>query len=157
VLLAISQSIPSLLLPTPDDLELLLLHICSNNPFRLCLVYNPPNADSEYSQNLITFLQSIAADTTPLILMGDFNMPNISWSTLTGSTYFSNQLCDLIFQHNLLQLVNCPTHICGNILDLVITNYDNFISSVFVHPHNTGCITSDHYLISFIIPLNQPQ
>jgi len=41
-------------------------------------------------------------------------------------------------------------------IDLVITNYD-FISSVFVHPHNIGCITFDHRLISFIIQLNQPQ
>jgi len=89
--------------------------------------------------------------------MGDFNTPNISWSTLTGSTYFSNQLCDLIFQYNLLQLVNYPNRICGNILELFITNYDNVISSVLVHPYNTGYITSDHYLISFTIPLNQPQ
>ena len=49
MLLAISQSIPNLMLPTLDDLKLLLLCIYSNNP----LVYNPPNVDSEYNQNWI--------------------------------------------------------------------------------------------------------
>jgi len=64
-----------------------------------------------------------------------------------------------MFQNNLLQLVHCPIHSCGNknLLDLFITNYDKFITSLFVHPYNTGRFTSDHYLISFAIPLNQPQ
>ena len=83
--------------------------------------------------------------------MGDFNSPDIDWPTLSGNTCFSNQLCDLMFQFNLLQLVNSPTHICGNMLDLVITNSDNFINSLIVHPYNGNCITSDHYLISFSV------
>ena len=36
-------------------------------------------------------------------------------------------------------------------LDLVITNSDNFINSLIVHPYNGNCITSDHYLISFSV------
>ena len=149
MLLAIRQHIPSLLLPSPDDLELLLVQISSNTPFRLCLIYNPPNSDNSYIQNLITFLQNIAADTSLLIIMGDFNSPNVDWSTLSGNTYFSNQLCDLMFQFNLNQIVNSPTHIYGNMLDLVITNSYNFISSLTVHSHCDSPIISDHHLISF--------
>ena len=88
VLLAIRQHIPSILLPSPDDLELLLIQVNSKTSFRVCLVYNPPNSDTNYRENLITFLQSIAADVSPLIIMGDFNSPDIDWPTLSGNTCF---------------------------------------------------------------------
>ena len=85
--------------------------------------------------------------------MGDFNSPNVNWSTLSGNTCFSSHLCDLMFQFNLSQLVSSPTHIGGNTLDLVITNSDNLISSLTVHPHNHSSIVTDHYLIYFTVPL----
>ena len=54
--------------------------------------------------------------------MGDFNVPDINWNTLSGSTTFSIQLCDLVFQYDLSQIVDCPTHTAGNVLDLIFTN-----------------------------------
>ena len=62
ILLAIRQHIPSLLLPSPDNLELLLVQVSSNFPFRLCLIYNPLNAVDNYKLDLIAFLQTIALD-----------------------------------------------------------------------------------------------
>jgi len=81
--------------------------------------------------------------------MGDFNLPDINWLTLSGSTGLLNQFCDLVFDSNLLQLFNQPTHICGNILNFILTNCDDHINSLSVHSHNSHLITSDHYLISF--------
>ena len=53
-----------------------------------------------------------------------------------------------VFQNNLSQLIHTPTHLKGNILDLVLTNSDELISNVEVTPpcHN---MSSDHYIISF--------
>jgi len=83
--------------------------------------------------------------------MGDFNMPDINWLTLSGHSGFSNQLCDLVFEFNLSQLVDQSTHICGNILDLVLTNCHDHIGSLIVHSHGPHIVSSDHYLISFNI------
>ena len=84
-------------------------------------------------------------------MVGDFNLPDVDWSTLSASTDFSNQFCDLVFQHNLLQLVNNPTHVCGNILDLVLTNSDDMITSLSVDPIMSPHLQSDHYRVSFNI------
>ena len=77
--------------------------------------------------------------------MGDFNVPDINWSTLVGSTQFSNHFCDLVFDLNLSQLVDSPTHRQGNVLNLVLTNIDDSIHSLTVYNNNRQFISSDHY------------
>jgi len=57
-------------------------------------------------------------------------------------------MCDFVFKHNLSQIVNSPTHICGNILDLILTNCEDEIYALTVHPLTTQLIPSDHFPIS---------
>ena len=61
-------------------------------------------------------------------------MADIQWSNLHSSVHSSSLLCDTVFQHNLTQLIMEPTHIKGNILDLLITNIDNHINDLMVNP-----------------------
>ena len=65
---------------------------------------------------------SIVSTMENVILVGDYNMPDICWSSLTGTSTFSNSFCDFVFEMSLSQLVMEATHIKGNILDLVLTN-----------------------------------
>ena len=60
----------------------------------------------------------------------------------------SNRFCDLLFQ---LNLINEPTHIQGNILDLIFTNNEDLIYDVTAHLYNYQPIPSDHCIISFSI------
>ena len=83
--------------------------------------------------------------------MGDFNVPDINWSTLVGSTHFSNQFCDLVFDLNLSQLVDSSTHRQGNILDLVLTNIKDSIHSLTVLNRDHQLISFDHYPITFVL------
>ena len=83
-----------------------------------------------------------------VIILGDFNTPDIDWHILTADSNFSIQLCNLIFQYNYSQVVTSPTHEHGNLLDLVITNNDDIISDIQVHSEGT-LIKSDHYPVSF--------
>ena len=53
-----------------------------------------------------------------------------------------------MFQNNLCQLIHTPTHLKGNILDLILTNYVELISNVEVTPPRHS-LSSDHYIISF--------
>ena len=80
-----------------------------------------------------------------IIILGDFNAPDIDWLTLSADSGFSIQLCDL---NNLTQVITSSTHEHGNILDLVITNNEEIISDISIHSKNELLIKSDHYPVS---------
>ena len=44
-------------------------------------MYRSPNCDVNYAVNLCTFLDWCNLPKLPLIVLGDFNFPNISWHT----------------------------------------------------------------------------
>lgn len=69
-----------------------------------------------------SYLSTLAGASCKLVIVGDFNYPDISWHSLTGDSVASKLFCDVVFDGNLSQLVNVPTHAWGNILDLVLTN-----------------------------------
>ena len=48
----------------------------------------------------LAYLTDIMQSTEEVILLYDFNAPDINWSTLSASSDFSLNLCDLIFQYN---------------------------------------------------------
>ena len=63
----------------------------------------------------------------------------------------TNSFCDLIFDLNLTQLIDQPTHSGGNILDLVLTNIENSITSLTIQPANFLTFNSDHSAITFCL------
>jgi len=85
--------------------------------------------------------------------MGDFNAPDISWFTLSASSEISSNQCDLIFEYNPTQIVEDPTHVQGQILDLIITNIVDNISITEVHSENNPLLSSDHYAVIFNLRL----
>ena len=97
--------------------------------------------------SLFTYLSDLTCSPNQCLIVGDFNFPDICWSSLTGSSVLSNSFCEFIFDCNLTQHVMEPTHVKGNILDLVLSsdrvNVDglNIFRSVFIH--------SDHFIVSF--------
>ena len=79
-----------------------------------------------------------------------FTMPMSKY--VTGSTPASESLYELLFHNSLFQLINEPTHIHGNILDLLLTNIDDSINSLEIHP--TPLLSSDHFYITFSVAVN---
>ena len=120
---------------------------CHQDVCIICLVYIPPNADQTYLSNTLDFLQSLPSYKS-LIICEDFNVPDINWDVLSGSTSFSSDLCDLIVDLNLTQHVTVPIHKGGNILDIILTNFD--IEELSVNPDLPPNTTSDHFLITFL-------
>ena len=53
---------------------------------------------------------------------------------------------------NLSQLIDEPTHVHGNILDLVLTNVPECVSSVVINKNSP--LNSDHFSISFLLSVN---
>jgi len=79
--------------------------------------------------------------------VGDFNLPDVCWSSLIGQSPFSNSFCDFVYEHNFSQLVDCPTHVKGNILDLVFTTSESIISDLLV-TRPRALISTDHRTVT---------
>ncbi len=130
-----------------------MVEILCNRPITLCLAYKSPNATDVQISELTSVIEDLA-NVDNLIILGDFNCPDIDWQSLTAGSQFSTRFCDLLYNHNLAQLVISPTHVKGNTLDLVITNSEDIFNNIWVDPdHN---IYSDHYQVHFSIAASKP-
>ena len=136
-IVAVKEGIPCSVLSSPLELEVVTVNIGS--PFTLSTIYIPPSSPDDYHRSMIDYLKSLSFTSTNLVLVGDFNYPDISWAAVTGSTASSNLFCDYVFNNNLVQLVHRPTHVKGSILDLLLTNNDDLI-------HNTVVISLEKHL-----------
>ena len=85
VLLAIKNFIPWSSLHCPDHLEVVSVLIENFTKTADGVVYCPPNSYSSYSNDLVSYLQSIS-NYDSIFIMGDFNAPGINWSSLCGNS-----------------------------------------------------------------------
>lgn len=143
---AVRDYIPSKLLDSPTDLEALAIEINCSPRLVLLLIYAPPTSSIDFFKSLTDWMSTFICDNNVLIL-GDFNLPDVNWSCLNGSTPNSTVLCDFMFNFNLMQLITDPTHIKGNTLDLIITNSPDIVSNISIN--RDSIISSDHYKVCF--------
>ena len=147
VLVAISRDLPSKLYFVSSHIEFIAIQIFSHPSILLCCLYLPPGSlqDSDFCLILNSVLRSLPVDQE-IILLGDFNLPGVNWSSYTGILSSDSNFCDLLVDMNLLQLVEEPTHKNGGVLDLILTNsariYNISVDSQVCALH------SDHYLIT---------
>jgi hypothetical protein len=116
----------------------------------LCCIYIPPSSLESIIDTLTQTIRSIDSNSN-IILVGDFNCPGIDWTTFSSSSAPDSELCDLMLDHNFIQLVTSPTHLHGNCLDLVFTNNPECILNLQVDSC-TCKYKSDHHLLTFEIP-----
>ena len=117
-------------------------------------IYRPPSSSSESFRDCMQFTQNYINTQTAtkhydIIIMGDFNLPSISWSTiditntnLENSTS-ANILLNFLAANFMSQCITHPTRI-DNTLDLLITNNKNSI----IHTSAEDTSLSDHKLVS---------
>ena len=147
VMLCVDEQLPCKLVSVFSDIETIVITICGNPAITICLSYNPPGASAETLDALFSTIGDVA-DVGNVIILGDFNCPDINWASLSATAPYSLKFCDLIFDKNLSQLVSSPTHVKGNILDLVITNCEDRLGRVMVDEANE---CSDYFIIRFVI------
>ena len=78
------------------------------------------------------------------------SFPDINWNDYSASNSVSVTFCDIIFYLNLTQLVTKPTHVHGNILDVVLSNFDLSDGPNIIDKLPLG-LSSDHHIICFSI------
>ena len=132
----------------------------SNNPFVLCLIYNPPH-DSIYRwapeilQDLIHFIMSKAIPY-PVMFLGDFNLSHTTWNDLSSTNDYESTLVDVIVAHGLSQLIDFPTT-NSKILDLCLTNQPELVVSILVaHFDQSNLFPSDHKPICITVKSSPP-
>ena len=81
-------------------------------------------------------------------LIGDFNLNKANWLLNTSTNSVEQAFLDEFVQAGLLQLINEPTHVKGNILDILLTSSEQFINDITVSNTKVRC-KSDHYTIKF--------
>ena len=148
VQIAIRESLFSCLIPSPPELEVVCVKIGQSNNSIICCIYMPPESSLSYVSSVVHFLTELSSSFSKCIFVGDFNFPDIDWSALTGSSSQSICFCSLIFDCNLAQHVSEPTHVKGNMLNLVLTSPGVAVNHGTVHPHSVVYF-SDHYAICF--------
>ena len=83
-MLAIKNSKSYKVMPSPPNLELIVIRIASSIPVIYCWVYISPKSSDEYLQDFFNFLTNYKNITDNLILFGDFNFDDINWNSLYG-------------------------------------------------------------------------
>ena len=122
------------------------------------LIYRSPNSIGENNDQLIILLEGFMKLKGQKIIVGDFNLPQINWNTLTLNDCIQHEnleirLIDFIRKYYLTQHVQEPTRWRGKnepgILDLVLSDTDfiehlNIDAPIAKSDH--GCITMDLHL-----------
>ncbi|PKU41873.1 rna-directed dna polymerase from mobile element jockey-like [Limosa lapponica baueri] len=108
--------------------------------------YRPPDQDGEVDEAFYNQLQ-VAPQSQALVLVGDFNYPDICWKGYTVTNIQSKRFLQCIDDNFLTQLVEEPTR-REALLDLVLTNKEGLVEDILVEG-NLGC--SDHGKIEFRI------
>lgn len=116
------------------------------NDVTFYLIYRSPNSPPETMNELENLVRSVEKKA---VLIGDFNLPDVDWSTGVGAAR-SRDFLEAVDDSLLEQLVYFPTHIRGNCLDLVLTNIPERILEI----SEAGRLgSSDHEMIFVTISM----
>ncbi|RMC08902.1 hypothetical protein DUI87_13896 [Hirundo rustica rustica] len=112
----------------------------------LGVCYRPPNQDEEVDNLFYKQLNNVSGSSA-LVLVGDFNLPDIFWELNTAEKQQSRKFLECVEDNFLSQLVSKPTR-GGTMLDLLFTNRDGLVGDVEVGGRLGH---SDHEIIEFSI------
>ena len=147
VLIAINQNLqPERINIQPGDEELVLVKI--NNNIVIVCYYRPNHGDSISG---FVDVMSKLFDKHPcdhIVIVGDFNFPGYDWQSASikqNCQYKTLHKDFLAFleEHNLSQIIDEPTHVKGNTLDLACSTQPLRLSAQVISPG-----VSDHFIIS---------
>lgn len=148
-----------------QDLETNLEMVCvevntlGSSKVLVSVVYRPPGHEDDtlFMEGFSMLLQNLSRSSrSQIVILGDFNFPAIHWTENCGYVDSENSVehffCESLKDFSLFQLNDTATRFTssghGNILDLVISNVPERVSSVEVlNPEETGIFTDHHVLL----------
>lgn len=155
-LIAVSKSIPSTHINVASNLE--SVWVCAKFQGKKIILgacYRPPDAPSTFVDDLHDLINSIVCryGSLPIVLLGDFNFPNICWSglypVLDPFSSAGQNFLNLCTCFNFTQIVKQPTRCtgtCSNTLDLILSTHPELVTSISYLPG-----LSDHNMLHFFL------
>lgn len=142
---------PDLQCPGNDSNEIVVAEIWPNPNYKFYAItcYKSQSDDrSKFIYNLdITLQQCIKTGCNNLILLGDFNYPDLKWGTAhENPSELSAKFLDVCRCYGLHQFNKNPSTDDGNILELILSNTSMNFSNIVAGYHP---FRSDHYTVSF--------
>ena len=115
------------------DSELIFIDLLfpDNRKITLGAFYRPPNNDTKPLEELQQALDTLS--TSELIMVGDFNLPDVDWLNIRASNNSTNY--ELLFdamQDNFLSQLVVEPNTDQNILDLVLATLTNIVQDLMV-------------------------
>jgi len=107
--------------------------------------YRPPDQDEEVDEAFYRQLK-VASQSQALVLMGNFNHPDICWEDHTARHLQSRRFIQSIDDNLVMQMVEEPTR--RALLDLVLTNKEGLVENVKV---GGSLSSSDHEMVNLRI------
>ena len=98
-MLAVRNILSSRLISSSDNVESVVVEIDCGMPLIVCVLYIPPAASDLYYQHLSNELSALPFNSD-LMVLGDFNFPDIDWDLLCGESRHSTDFCELILDRN---------------------------------------------------------
>ena len=124
---------------------------------RFLCVYIPPSSSKSLVvvSNMIDLIRHLIPKQSPFYILGDFNLQNIDWY-IPITTYNDCHKCFIKFcSDNLFtQLIDSPTHMNGNILDLLSCSYMALDRVKFYLVDSPLTNINDHNVILFGISVH---
>ena len=121
-----------------------------------CLYRQPDESSTNAAKESLNKLSKVLEDLPHYnsIICGDFNLPHVIWNSnpepgakcTKGEKEVLDYIVTLMNTHFLTQIVTKPTHVHGNLLDLIFTNNENMLHEVQVIKPYLRSYT-DHYFI----------
>lgn len=132
------------------------LQIHSNGrTINVTVINRPSDCDTEQGQLI---LQEIMKTTTSKrIIVGDFNLPDINWTTSTAYSTFSRDFLSTVQENGFHQLVSEHTRSRGkqsSLLDLVMVSDDTMAGDI---QYQEPIAKSDHSVILFNVMSMKPK
>ena len=82
VLIAVRDLLFCSSIPSPPSLEIVSIKIGQGYDLVICCIYVPPESSFSYVSSMVHFLTDLSSSFSKIIIEGDFNFPDIDWSTL---------------------------------------------------------------------------
>ncbi|KAF4802263.1 hypothetical protein TURU_027417 [Turdus rufiventris] len=135
-----------------DEVECLWVRIegkANKADILLGVCYCPPNQGEEWTTYSVIYSKQLynVPGSSALVLVGNFNLPDISWELNTAKKRQSKKFLECVEDNFLMQLVGEASR-GRTMLDLLFANRDGLVGDVVVG----GCLGhSDHEIIEFSI------
>jgi len=138
-----------------SELELVVFDVLYVLPtVRMFVAYRPPNYDqnaSHYVNLLLDCVDKYPCNSRSSVILGDFNLPNISWPNLHCSNdYIHQTFLSFVITRGFIQLVDFPTRE-RNLLDIILTDDECLVTSVLP---DAPLGHSDHTSIVFTLSVS---